>query len=579
MGRKILLGVGIVAVLGVGACGSDSGGGGGPPASITPKVEALGQAVCDLAFRCCARGELDWFLGPYVDEQNCAARFVEHASQSAEASINLEQFLAVKLVVPNVAALDLAAADGRVKLRPDALVACLTHISGAQCNAYEDVPEGCVRPEPPPEKSPCEPRAVFEGMISEGGRCTSSLGSLECKAGLLCANAGNLGVYGLCVHASQVDEPCVSNEQCDVDLYCSPLDGTCQLPRVEGETCVFADREDPNPAPETLLVRCRSDLSCDPLTDTCVAACEKGASCTNDTHCDDTQKLTCIVNRCDTPRLEGLPCENDADCMDGLHCGTDPADPSSSICRTGLALNQGCFTHNECESGFCDPTTDLCAAPLPAGSLCPTGANEQCDKGRCVSEEIGCTTDLDCPSSGKCDLSKLACASYCIPLLPDGATCSLDSDCQSDECAAGFCRTLPLANGQGCDSGTQCESEFCSLDADSVCKELPLPLGDPCNSDEVCESGVCFESTTGFGSLCVSGLDLGEECGKSGQQPCSPIKYFCDFDEETPVCVPLKETGEACKSDSQCRDTCILHESRMLCSPSPEPKKAVCDGP
>jgi hypothetical protein len=196
-----------------------------------------------------------------------------------------------------------------------------------------------------------------------------------------------------------------------------------------------------------------------------------------------------------------------------------------------------------------------------------------------VSEQLGCTADLDCPSSGKCDLSKLACASYCIALLPDGATCSVDSDCQSDTCAAGFCRTLPLTNGLGCDTSSECESEFCSLDSQPVCKELPLPLGDPCDSNEQCESGACFLASSTFETICVSGLDEGEECGKSGQEPCSPKKFFCDFDEEPAVCAPLKETGEACKNDGQCRGDCVLYQSRMLCSPEAAPKQAVCDGP
>ena len=85
----------------IAACGGDDGGGGAAPgAKLEPQIAELATAVCDTAFRCCARGEVDWFVGPYVDKQNCTDRFVDHASLSSEATIDLYEFLKMKVTVP-----------------------------------------------------------------------------------------------------------------------------------------------------------------------------------------------------------------------------------------------------------------------------------------------------------------------------------------------------------------------------------------------------------------------------------------------------------------------------------------------
>jgi hypothetical protein len=582
MRRTILFSlVGLFAIVNCGGGDDDGGGGQAPAAKLEPQITSLASTVCDVAFRCCARGEVDWYVGPYIDKAHCAARFVEHASLSSGATIDLYQFLKMKVTVPNVGALDRAQGDGRIKLDEKALTACVGYLAGLPCNAYKEQPEGCVPPEPPPEPTPCDPKVLFTGQLREGARCTSSLGSLECKAGLGCRTDDDLGVYGTCVHVSDVGEPCVTDGECADLLYCSQLDGTCQKPRIEGETCLFANRDDPNPPPETALIRCRADLSCDPLTDTCVVACQRGAKCEDNANCDKDQDLICIQKRCDLKRIEGLPCETDVDCEKGLRCDYDKADPTKKVCSQRLPLNSPCTSHAECAGDFCDPTTGHCAAPLAAGSLCPTGINEQCFNGRCVEEGISCTADLDCPSSKKCNLAKGECAAYCVALLPDGAPCGQDSDCDSGDCVASFCRTTPLANGVECDQPTDCDSEFCSLDAKPVCKELPLPLGDPCSSSEQCDSLVCFSDfSSTLKKTCVSGLEQGEQCGQTTKPPCDPKKFYCDTEEVPSICVPLKEVGEACESDIQCRGTCTLHPTfnRTMCDPTPAPKTAICDG-
>jgi len=569
-------------LVGIVACGGSDDGGGGErgAAKLEPQITSLATSVCSVAFRCCARGEIDWYLGPYIDQTNCADRFVEHASLSSAATVDLYQFLKMKVTVPNVGALNRAQGDGRIKLDQKALDACVGYLAGLPCNTYEPIAEGCVPPEPPPEPTPCDPKLLFVGQIREGSRCTSSLGSLECKPTLGCRKNDDLGVYSTCVHVSQVGENCVSDSECADDLYCSQLDGTCQKFRNEAETCLFANRDDPNPPPETALIRCRADLSCDPLTDTCVVACQRGAKCETNEQCDDKQELFCIQQRCDLKRIQGLPCENDSDCEESLRCEFDKADPTKKVCSQRLPVNSPCSSHTECASDFCDPNTSHCAAPLPAGALCPTKLNEQCFNGRCVAEGISCSQDTDCPSSNKCDLLNNECATYCVALLPDGAPCEQDSDCSSEDCVAEFCRTTPLANGVECDLPTDCDSEFCSYDPKPVCKELPLPLQSPCQSSEECDSLVCFSEFGSFNKTCVSGLEESEQCGQSNKPPCDPKTLYCDTDEVPPICVPLKEIGEACESDIQCRGTCALHPTfnRTMCDPTPAEETAICQG-
>lgn len=569
----------LAAFCGVVACGGgDESAGGSAPVDLAPKYTELSQHVCDLAFRCCTRGEVSWYLAPYIDAAGCPGRFVEHAALSSTASIDLEQVLGVHVRVPNLGAASRAVSEGRVQIDEAALVTCFAYLQNLPCNKYEEKPEGCVPPDPPPDETPCEPEKIFIGKVKEQGRCTSSLGSMECQPGLGCRTDGELGVFGQCVKLSDVGEHCVSDSECLDKLYCSQLDGTCRVFRNQGETCLFADPDDPDPDPQTALIRCRADLSCNPLTDTCVAACQRGAKCASDAFCDEAQKLECVTGRCDLPRAKGLPCAEDDDCEKNLICKPDPADPSENVCSSKSPLNSACVSHDDCASGFCEPILDRCEVQLPPGSLCPSNLSQQCADGRCVKEQITCFGDTDCTSSKKCNTITNQCSSYCVALLPEGAACAVDSDCATDHCIAGFCRNPPLANGAACDGAADCESEFCSLDVPSVCKELPLPLGDPCSASSQCDSGVCFAQGGTLKKICISGLDEDEECGKPQQAPCSPKKFYCDGDKKPPVCVPLKETGEACTGDIQCRGNCTLKHSRMLCDTTPPPKAALCDG-
>ena len=441
--RLLVLVLPLLAVSAATACGDDSEGAPGS-ISVEPQVDQLATAVCDLAFRCCGSGEIGWYLGPWINAANCVDRFVQHASLSADASIDLQETLGTQLQVPNVGALSRAVSDGRTKVDAEALQACVDYLQGVECNQFRRAQGRLCPAGSPLGNTPCDPELIFLGTLGKNARCSSSLGSLECKTGLVCRTDGELGAFGQCVPVSQVNEPCTSDGGVRGRSLLLVVGRNLSEARQEGETCLFADR-DYRPHPATALIECRKDLSCDPLTDTCVVACQRGAKCTLDEQCDDTQELTCILGRCDARRATGLPCGSDDDCQDKLFCFADPLNPGE-ICTEHSPLGTACQAHSQCASGFCDPTAGHCAAPVPPGTLCPSGSDAQCDQGRCVSEQLLCTTDGDCPTSGKCDLSTSTCASYCVELLPDGAACVSDSDCDSEACVADF---LPHAAAFG----------------------------------------------------------------------------------------------------------------------------------
>jgi len=542
-------------------------------------IEEVIEAYCDLAYTCCEDAETDYFVGPYVLPAECTSRLMEAASLSPVTALDLAALAGLRsghLLIPNLPALNEAVQDGRTVISREGLDACKKDLSRKQCNEYTEpeAVEGCQPPPEPEEPNPCAPQNLFIGQLVEGQDCSSSAYTFECAPGYRCGTGSGLGVDGRCVRLRQATETCVTDTDCAGDLYCSLLDGTCKAFAGKGETCVYADRNDPAPEPETQLVRCAPHLACNPLTQQCVEACQEGATCAYDTDCDDEQELTCILGRCSHPRKLNQPCADTENCTEDLRCAPNPQSEGGEFsCQPKLPTNAPCTLGVDCESGYCPLATAICTEPVDIGDPCPSGSNEECGDGACVRENPTgtCVDDDDCPGSNDCTPSGV-CGFYCIERKSDGATCSLDTECSSGTCAAGFCRTLPLARGVECDDASQCESFFCNYEDTRECDTLPLSLNDPCVSGAECATGVCFEGE------CTKGLDEGESCDDLDEPPCDPYTTYCDYDEDPPVCVLLRETGEECESSAQCRGQCVLAQGRMLCSPAAKKEEAVCDG-
>jgi len=553
-----------------------------PPAPAAPAIQSLASAVCDLSFRCCSRGEMNYFFGPFYDETNCSSRLMTTAAFEPGAQLDLAPLAGLDLKLPNLGALEQANLEGRGTVNADALAKCVAYLKELPCPSWKEPEKDdgkCKAAQPPPEPTPCDPDKLFIGQVQAGGACTSKGAALECAAGLTCVTDEDLGVTGRCVKLGETGDPCAASGECGKGLYCTLADGTCQPYRKQGEACAYSDREDPMPDESTLIIRCEPGLSCDPITEICVARCERGSSCDSDDDCDDEQQLECVAGRCDLRRAEGLPCEQDSDCEEQLRCESDPATPGTRRCVPRLEDDQACASHGDCISGFCHPQLHTCAARVGAGALCATGDDKQCADGRCEREEVPCTADNECPITAVCDLNYGLCSHYCVELKPDGAPCEESRECVSEQCVVGYCRTPPLVAGHECDDHAQCESGFCGLEEERVCTDLPLPLGARCSSGSQCESLVCFDSAENGEPTCVTGLSEGEACGDPDQAPCNPHKLYCEtVDEAKPTCLKLHETGEECDRSAQCRGECSIVFARRMCTPAAPQKAAVCDG-
>ena len=557
---------------------------GGSSADPDEVASDLAGELCDLSFRCCSRGEVNYFLAPYVTEDDCVDRLVNSANLSSAVNIDLAMFENVAVFLPNLHALDQAVADGRTQVDRDAVDACMEYIGGIECNAPPEELTECVPPEIL-DDLPCDPRLMFKGSVSEGGRCSSVGFSFECEEGLVCRSVGPLGVEGACVAPGGEGDVCFGDSECMVDLYCSQFDGTCQFFGQAGDVCAYADPDDPAPDPDTLLKKCDAGLSCDPITDTCVAPCDQGADCIIDLDCYASEGLLCIENRCDVPRGEGLPCESHEHCAEGLRCLQSLAEFGAFLCTPPRANGQPCdpnLGHDDCASGYCELQEDFsgeCAAAIAVGDTCDNalslpGLHAQCDDGYCDSTQtqfgtspVVCDGDEDC--TGDCDTEVTGyCFPYCAPARDDGDSCLFDYQCLSNDCIVDECGTLPLDNGDVCEDDFQCVSEFCNYEATRQCDTLPLPDGKFCISDDECESGVCD-------GICTPGLAEGSECNFGGE--CGRGLY-CDFQDTPALCVPVKGTGEVCDDDFECVGSCVYRSGRFLCDPSVEVGEAICDG-
>lgn len=128
-----------------------------------------------------------------------------------------------------------------------------------------------------------------------------------------------------------------------------------------------------------------------------------------------------------------------ADCLaafDALTCedlqtfSDPPVDGCEAIFEGQLADDAECVTDLECASGFCDGDS-LNGDP----GVCRTrpGDGDPCDT-------------FDCEDGFFCDTSGTG-SGTCVPALADGAECTFDGDCQSDNCEGTCMPAVPECTG------------------------------------------------------------------------------------------------------------------------------------
>jgi plastocyanin len=216
--------------------------------------------------------------------------------------------------------------------------------------------------------------------------------------------------------------------------------------------------------------------------------CDGAGSCVE---CNDTPDCSggevCVDNQCVPPS-----------CMDAVLNGdetdTDCGGPVCAGCMNGLM----CVIDDDCSSGFCDPTNDLCAEPSCMDNFWN-----------------GAETDVDCGGPT-------------CPACPDGDACAQDNDCTS-----GFCNLATLVCAQpscsdgvsnGDETGVDCGGPTCG----------DCSNGQACTVDGDCTSGACVQSVCGA----INGCELGTATDFTAQ---SAVNVTFGGTAYTPKCIRVSQ--------------------------------------
>ncbi len=487
------------------------------------EMAPLVNAACDWMFGCCSTGELAYQFGAFtVDDEDCSGRLLD--AISAGVPLEFEQAGLSNDPAEGLLILALSINEGRVDVNRSAVQDCAEATRTRDCNVPAVIadPAGgrCTPNANQADSDPCDPNEMFTGKQQVGQQCD---GPWECAEGLRCAD---FGIAGVCAVLAREGETCFSDGECGSGLICSYDTGECVEGALAGEGCMFADPLNPIPGTET--VRCADGLACDPNQQICAGGfCAPGSPCEdmeNDTDCP--LSFYCAGNSftsptCQAPAGLAAPCSKPADCETG-YC-----DPFSELCGELLEAGNECGSDGECQSGFC--FNNLCTPSYGPGGMCASGDNRECQGGYC-----DITTDPANPT----------CAAY----LPEGLPCPTSVECDPS-------------------MGLQC--------VDALCLSLPFPNGTTCVDNSQCASQACFMGQ------CATGAVIGAPCRADGStEPCI-LGSFCETVEGAidGTCAALRGSGEACESADQCWGECIVRYGQRVCDATPEADKVWCDGP
>lgn len=237
-----------------------------------------------------------------------------------------------------------------------------------------------------------------------------------------------------------------------------------------------------------------------------------------------------------------------------------------------LAAGDGCFTHLQCQSGYCSASWNTCGQCLStkeAGEDC-SGALDVC-----VGGAVSCANGV-CELSGKKEGE--ACIDYgggdcqstlfcktpnpqtidgvCVPRGGAGQACSKEEECAGGLfCKAGSC-TAYLPDGAACAPGDFCASMYCVNGACGT-PQMGLHEGDDCSASAVCRDGLTCDL-----GVCkvMEYVPEGAECTLSGAAFCAP-DHICDNPTCVPgpcdkplSCAPAPKDGEPCGFYLECAE-------------------------
>lgn len=485
------------------------------------------EAECAWRFSCCDFGETAWTFGFSVTdadrcEEQILASLVAGSGHEAVGNAAPSRMLEVAL----------AFNESRIRVRPDAVQACVDFMRARPCNAFiEPNASGRCLPGEVEAHDPCAIEQLFEGLVPPGAECLPGA-HYTCAEGQ-CKSAGGAGT---CTRSAGYDELCTTNQDCEAGLYCDPIEGRCKVGAQLGQNCAYLDPTQPLPGTE--VIACAEGLECDPLDARCVATCSAGASCFDDSGCP--QGLVCAVDRCRPPGQRGDPCDAATDCV------SQRCDFVSAVCLDRREDGSLCTTGSDCVSGYCDANTLVCAPQAQIGEPCD-GTSQHCAEGWCAWD--GETQAYSCVAWAQageaCDNNSMRCDPEPPQDPPPGP-----GEPPSPE---------PLL---------VCNSE--------VCEPFPFAVGVTCGADFECESEVCFQQ------MCHPGGAPGDDCDSSGLRPKCRADLVCDRPDGSLFgsCVHKLHAGQICERDDQCWGSCQVRWATRMCDPTypASSEQAFCDG-
>ncbi len=434
------------------------------------------------------------------------------------------------------------------------------------------------------------------GHYCEGETCHDKVG-----AGEYCTRAGwcwsNACEGSACASNCQEDADCPGGFYCATTqvqnlagtfgpdpLTCTALTSGACTPLAPlgtvtcaGSQCATFDN-DPSPLSTSKKLSactktCGSHADCAALggyclDDHCVPKRANGAPCSIDEACLGG---VCVAGACSD-------CTTDADCLAAMHCDNEGShrgcvddaffgEPCNEDPPLGVAKNVDCYegycslagTCSQClfdahceASSYCDTVSHTCVPKAPNGAVCTL--DTQCASGICDLMCVECSADADCAAGMYCD-TPLGALNTCKPRMPLGGSCTADNQCISGACGEGAC-AAPCTADPDCPPTTFCEpfGKFCKT-------KFPNGVGVGCTADNQCLSGHCLLPALSC-VVCESNTD------------CSATEY-CSLN----TCVSKKSTGAACLFDDECiSGTCGEGVCATPCTADPDcPPTTFCE--
>ena len=278
----------------------------------------------------------------------------------------------------------------------------------------------------------------------------------------------------------------------------------------------------------------------------------------------------------------GGACDSEGNCKtDNSVCASDDDCDDSNVC-----------TINTCNTGTCETTNVEYKAPCGQDQFCTAGSCVECETATDCDDNNSCTfnncADGTCENpliaaGTLCDNSTGLCNNngQCVPKLPVGAPCTVNTQCVSQECGANAfpvtiktckcnadaqCAGQKLCDGNSgscveCLTDVNCgENEYCTADLECTAKLEAGPLG--CTKDTACLSGECSNidpanpdftvticactADSQCDNVCDEATGFCEDC--TSDDDCADTEYCSDAN----ACLSKLAVGSVCKDSSEC---------------------------